>query len=459
MQANQERHRVDIEKVLTPLRAKIVDGYYGFSKPLSIRCKNGHLFSMTFSTLQRGSWCRECNSSGEIENFKKVLEDMKISYEEKFKIDDLEYPLSFTVFEKNVLLFIDTFIDFEGIADEVYQQNDTAIYSGYYPVRVHRNLIGSKDKIRAILTNRSNFNNDGDYLYLPPKMYGAIEENIITRKEGEQDFYDCEVEAIGKQLDGNGEAKCQVKIFNGTPGPGKRFAVGYVRVSTEHQLAQNSISLDNQEDKIMNYCKNNNLHLKRIYYDRGISGKSIKGREALNRAMDVLEHQECLIVADLSRFSRNSRDTIYYCDYIHEQKHAYLVLLDIGINTSDAHGKVFLTILSALAQHERETTSQRVKSNINFKREKGESYGKPRYGYRCSEPGKPRVTDESEMGVIELMRNYVKLNPGFTYKGLTEHLNKKKIPTRKGGESKWHADFVKKILIDNRIVDVDGNAL
>lgn len=456
MSTNQERHRSDIEKILAPLGAKVIDGYYGFSKPLSLKCKNGHCFTMSISTLQRGSWCRECSSTTELESFKKVLNDTEIDFETNFRIDNWEFPLSFNLFGKKVLLSIDTFVEFEGIADEVYEQNDTAIFSGYYPVRIHRSAITTKDKIRAVITNRSNFNSEGGHFYLPAKMYGAVEEGIV-RKEGEQDFQEFEIDAIGKQLDSNGEARCQVKTFHGPFTAGRKTGIGYVRVSTEHQLSQNSISLENQEDKIVNYCRNNNINLKKIYYDRGISGKSLMNREALGRAIEELEHQDCLIVSDLSRFSRNSRDTIYFCDHIHEQKHAYLVLLDLGINTSDAHGKVFLTILSALAQHERETTSQRVKSNMNFKREKGESYGKPRYGYRCSEPGKPRVADEGEMANIEIMRSFVKTNPGFTYKGLSEYMNNKKIPTRKGG--RWHPDFVKKVLIDNRIVDVDGKVL
>ena len=47
-------------------------------------------------------------------------------------------------------------------------------------------------------------------------------------------------------------------------------AIGYCRVSTDEQVIDGN-SLEVQEREIREYCSNNNIELKNIYIDMGVS--------------------------------------------------------------------------------------------------------------------------------------------------------------------------------------------
>jgi len=62
-------------------------------------------------------------------------------------------------------------------------------------------------------------------------------------------------------------------------------AVGYVRVSTKEQ-GEHGYSLEAQKEMIENYCRQFGYELVNIYEDKGISGKSMKGRLAFKKLME-----------------------------------------------------------------------------------------------------------------------------------------------------------------------------
>src|SRR5665647_459936 len=57
----------------------------------------------------------------------------------------------------------------------------------------------------------------------------------------------------------------------------ERFALGYARVSTKLQV-QDGFSLDHQDKVIKEYCEKNNIKLRGMYVDAGISGKDFRIR-------------------------------------------------------------------------------------------------------------------------------------------------------------------------------------
>lgn len=57
-------------------------------------------------------------------------------------------------------------------------------------------------------------------------------------------------------------------------------AIGYIRVSTEKQ-ANEGVSLEAQEAKIVTWCKANGYELVKVYVDAGISGKRMDTRKDL----------------------------------------------------------------------------------------------------------------------------------------------------------------------------------
>ena len=62
-------------------------------------------------------------------------------------------------------------------------------------------------------------------------------------------------------------------------------AVGYIRVSTEHQVKE-GISLDAQKAKIEAYCNLKDMNLREIIQDAGVSAKNLK-REGMKRILSM----------------------------------------------------------------------------------------------------------------------------------------------------------------------------
>ena len=65
-------------------------------------------------------------------------------------------------------------------------------------------------------------------------------------------------------------------------------AIGYIRVSTEKQ-ANEGVSLEAQEAKIVAWCKANGYELVKVYVDAGISGKRMDTRKELLAALAFAE--------------------------------------------------------------------------------------------------------------------------------------------------------------------------
>src|SRR5438874_738968 len=114
--------------------------------------------------------------------------------------------------------------------------------------------------------------------------------------------------------------------------------VGYVRVSSEHQVDQ-GVSLQAQEEKIRQYCALYDLPLIAIISDAGVSAKTLQ-REGLQKALGMLKsgQAEGVVVVKLDRLTRSVADlgsliTEYFNSY---------ALLSVGeqIDTRSASGRL-----------------------------------------------------------------------------------------------------------------------
>jgi len=174
-------------------------------------------------------------------------------------------------------------------------------------------------------------------------------------------------------------------------------AIGYVRVSTEDQ-AREGISLDNQESKIKAYADLNNIKLMDVIKDEGISGKTMD-RPGMNRINNMIEAGEidALIVYKLDRLSRKTIDILNTLDAWEKRNIAFHSITD-KIDTKTAAGKFLLTILSALAQMERDLISERTIDALAHKKKIGEWCGRVPFGYKIQD--NHLVEDEEAMKVI-----------------------------------------------------------
>ncbi len=145
----------------------------------------------------------------------------------------------------------------------------------------------------------------------------------------------------------------------------------YCRVSTEEQAQNKEGSITSQihrlklkvEEKNRNARKNWGKVAK-IYKDEACSGKNTNRPEFQQMLMDVRAKKiNTIMVTELSRLSRSVTDFLNFikeledcgCDFICPQ---------YDFDTTSPAGKVFMTIIMALAQFERELTAERIKNNF-----------------------------------------------------------------------------------------------
>ena len=157
----------------------------------------------------------------------------------------------------------------------------------------------------------------------------------------------------------------------------------YARVSTEH-LEQKK-SLQNQVEHFEQYIKENpNWTYTPGYVDDGITGTSDVKRE---KFMQMIEDARCgkfdlIVTKEISRFSRNTLDSIKYTRELLSYGVAVLFVND-NINTAQPDSELRLTIMASMAQDEIRRLSERVKFGMNRAIERGEILGNDLfYGYK-----------------------------------------------------------------------------
>ena len=132
--------------------------------------------------------------------------------------------------------------------------------------------------------------------------------------------------------------------------------IGYTRVSTDEQ-AREGISLQAQREKILAWASALDFDVIALEEDAGISGKNIRAREGLKRALELAcSEKAALVVYSLSRLSRSTRDTLMVAEML-DVAGADLVSLSERIDTSSAAGKMVFRMLAVLNEFERDQIS------------------------------------------------------------------------------------------------------
>lgn len=139
----------------------------------------------------------------------------------------------------------------------------------------------------------------------------------------------------------------------------------YARVSTDKDDQLNS--LENQQKYFEEMIgENKNWIFCGGFIDEGISGTAVKNREQFLSMIEsaTLGKIDLILTKEISRFSRNTVDSIKYTEYL--LKHGVIVyFLSDNLNTIQEDSEFRLTIMSSLAQDEVRKLSERVKFGIN----------------------------------------------------------------------------------------------
>ncbi len=214
----------------------------------------------------------------------------------------------------------------------------------------------------------------------------------------------------------------------------------YARVSTESDEQANS--LENQISyykKMIN--KIDNWTYVDGYIDKGISGKSTKNRDAFIRMVEDAKSDnfDFIITKEISRFSRNTLDSVKYTQELLENGVGVLFEND-NINTLFTDSELRLTIMSSIAQDEIRRLSERVTFGMKESQRKGYLLGNNSiWGYE-KQDGK-LVINEDEANFVRTVFNLYANNTGGV-KAVIDELEKMGFKNRRGGSRFPHSTIV-----------------
>ena len=186
----------------------------------------------------------------------------------------------------------------------------------------------------------------------------------------------------------------------------------YARVSTDRYEQLNS--LENQVMYFENFIKEQeNWTFVDGYVDEGISGTSVKKREDFLRMVDDAKKKkfDLILTKEISRFSRNTLDSIKYTQELLSCGVGVHFLSD-NINTFQPDSELRLTIMSSIAQEEIRKLSERVRFGYKRSVEKGIVPGSNNiYGYTKNK-GKLVIDEEQAKFIRLIFETYVSENIG-----------------------------------------------
>lgn len=229
------------------------------------------------------------------------------------------------------------------------------------------------------------------------------------------------------------------------PKPGKPIGI-WIRVSTEEQASGDSPR--HHEERARKYAEIHGWEVREVYDLAGTSGKTVMEHpEARRMLADIRRgHVKALIFSKLARLARNTRELLDFSDLFREAG-ADMVSVQENIDTSTPAGRLFYTMVAAMAQWEREEIGERVRASIGIRAQLGKPLnGSAPYGYGWAAAeggGRKSLQVVPEEAVI--VRRVFELFAEHRRKGAVARLlNEEGHRTREGKQ--WYDATVNRVL-------------
>lgn len=212
----------------------------------------------------------------------------------------------------------------------------------------------------------------------------------------------------------------------------------YVRVSTDEQ-AKHGYSIAAQQEKLEAFCLSQGWNIYDIYIDDGYSAKDLN-RPKFTAMMGVIKNEniDVLLVYRLDRLTRSVIDLYEILSVLDEYNCKFKSATEV-YDTTNAMGRLFITLVAAIAQWERENLAERVRLGMEKKTKLGKwKGGLAPYGYKVID--KALVINDEEIEVVKAIFELSKTTGFFT---IAKMLNERGYPTRRGSD--WHVDTIRDI--------------
>ena len=222
----------------------------------------------------------------------------------------------------------------------------------------------------------------------------------------------------------------------------------YTRVSTAMQI--DGYSLDAQKARMKAYADFNDYQIVGEYEDAGKSGKSIEGRASFCWMMEDIKSGKdgvaYVLVFKLSRLGRNAADVLSTLQVMQDFG-VNLICVEDGIDSSKDAGKLMISVLSAVAEIERENIRvQTMEGRIQKAREGRWNGGFAPYGYRLVD-GVLQINEDEAPAIRTIFEQYVNTDTGAN--GLSKYLEThgfQKLARQNGTSPLFSATLIRAIL-------------
>ncbi len=154
-------------------------------------------------------------------------------------------------------------------------------------------------------------------------------------------------------------------------------AIIYTRVSSQDQIE--NTSLHNQLNKCTIFAQLKNLKIINHYSDKGFSGKNFN-RPSFKLLTEKMDTYDVIICYSLDRFSRSTFELLKIIKTFKKKKKE-IYFLNPMIDLSSKYGEFFVTILSAIAQLERNMIIERTQQGIKERLKQGKPQNRIPFGY------------------------------------------------------------------------------
>lgn len=212
-----------------------------------------------------------------------------------------------------------------------------------------------------------------------------------------------------------------------------RVAV-YIRVSTEEQ-AKEGYSISAQKQKLIAFCVSQGWEVSSVYVDEGISAKDMNRPQLQQMIKDIQDRLiDCVLVYRLDRLTRSVLDLYTLLQTFDKYDCKFKSATEV-FETTTAIGRMFITIVAAMAQWERENMGERIALGYAEKVRQGKYALNFRpIGYDLDLKTGKLTINEDEAQTIRLIFDLYE--NGYGANRVCKFLNESGIKTKAG--NKWN---------------------